>query len=84
LQTILIEDALLSINLFDNMERAYRFDILANSPATLQAATDILLSRPNVPYMKDKIRLNWDDEITSVAQLRQVQNKGCEVEVKIE
>jgi hypothetical protein len=53
------------------MERAYRFDLLANNPGSLQAATDIVLSRPTIPYFKDKIRLNWDDEITSVAQLRQ-------------
>jgi hypothetical protein len=49
------------------MDRAYRFDLLANNPLSLQAATDIVLSRPTFPYMKDKIRLNWDDEITSVA-----------------
>jgi hypothetical protein len=66
------------------MERAYRFDILANSLPSLQAAADIVLSRPNAPYMKDKIRLNWDDEITSVVQLRQAQNKGCDIEVNIE
>jgi hypothetical protein len=66
------------------MERAYRFDILAYNLPSLQAAADIVLSRPNVPYMKDKIRLNWDDEITSVAQLRQAQIKGCDIEVNIE
>ncbi len=66
------------------MDRAYRFDLLANNPLSLQAATDIVLSRPTLPYMKDKIRLNWDDEITSVGALRQAQNKGCEVEVRME
>ena len=66
------------------MERAYRFDILATNLPSLQAAADIVLSRPNAPYMKDKIRLNWDDEITSVVQLRQAQNKGCDIELNIE
>ncbi len=66
LQTQIIDDASFSLTLQDNLDKAYKLSILANSPTSLQAATDIVLSRPSLPYRHDKIILRWDDDITSV------------------
>ncbi len=70
LQTIMLDGCLLTLPLLNDMNRAYKLALQANSPASLQTSTDIVLSRPSLPYRRDQINLTWDDEIPSVASLR--------------